>query len=83
MPVDNGDVRNHVVEGKGTGLEAAAGAAAEQEEAIKDAKSSGLTVSPFSECITASKDDTTITCRSLGSVSAYQQFLVISIQSHV
>ncbi|CAK0783381.1 hypothetical protein CVIRNUC_006580 [Coccomyxa viridis] len=40
LPVDNGDVGNHVVEGKGIGLEAAAGAAAEQEEAIKDAKSS-------------------------------------------
>ena len=83
LPVDNGDVGNHVVEGKGIGLEAAAGAAAEQEEAIKDAKSSGVTLPPFSECITASKEDTTITCRSSGSVSDYQQSLVINIHSHV
>ena len=58
LPVDNGDVGNHVAEGKGTGLEAAADAAAEQEEAIKDAKSSGLTLSSSTECMTSSKEDT-------------------------
>ena len=41
LPTDNGDVGEHPVKEKGTGLQAAAGATAELEEAITDAKSSG------------------------------------------
>ena len=83
LPVDNSDVANHVVEGKGTGLEAAAGAAAEQEEAIKAAKSSGLTLSPFTECITASRGDTIHYMQELRKCLSLSAVSLISIHSHV
>lgn len=41
LPTDNGDAGDHLVEEKGKGLQAAAGATAELEEAITDAKPSG------------------------------------------
>ena len=41
LPTDNGDAGDHVVKEKGTGLQAAAAAAAELEEAITDEKPSG------------------------------------------
>ena len=41
LPTDNGDAGDHIVKEKGTGLQAAAGAAAELEEAITDEQPSG------------------------------------------